>query len=122
MTNTLIIGSRGEGLACDFLISRGFSILERNWRHKKQEVDLIVTDGQYLRIVEVKSRSLTGRIEPFEAVNKTKQHLLIKAANAYVTQKKIDLEVRFDIVSIIFLPDNQQIDYLPDAFYPVLRH
>ncbi|MDD4032387.1 MAG: YraN family protein [Bacteroidales bacterium] len=122
MTNTLIIGSRGEGLACDFLISRGFLILERNWRHKKQEVDLIATDGQYLRIVEVKSRSLTGRIEPFEAVNKNKQNLLIKAAHAYVTQKKIDLEVRFDIVSIVFSNDNQQIDYFPDAFYPVLRH
>ncbi len=120
MASTLTTGYRGEDLAANFLRSKGFSILERNWHHRHKEIDLIVTDKQFLRIVEVKCRTYPFLSEPHTAVHRTKQKALIAAAHAYVCKRQIDMEVRFDIVSIVLFPQGPQIKYFPDAFYPVL--
>jgi putative endonuclease len=114
-------GKRGEEIAAEFLRSKGYEILELNWRRGKLEIDIVAKNGKQLVIVEVKSRHSTYAGEPETAVNREKQRALIRAANAYVLIKKINDEVRFDIISILIRGETQQIHYIEDAFYPMVR-
>ena len=95
-------GKLGEELAVNYLIGKGYEILERNWHNIHKEVDIIAKDGQFLVFVEVKTRRSNEYGEPDLAVTKRKQRMLIAAANAYITRNKLDVETRFDIISIIF--------------------
>ncbi|HLO92283.1 MAG TPA: YraN family protein [Lentimicrobium sp.] len=114
------VGNKGEEVALKYLTDKGFTVLETNWHFGKEEVDIIALNTEYLIIVEVKTR--TSRIfgEPYEFVNKNKQRLLIKAAQAYAERFQIQQEVRFDIISILFQRDKAEVTHLESAFYPVL--
>lgn len=114
------LGNRGEEIASVFLADHGYKILERNWRFGKGEVDIICSKEDFVIVVEVKTRSTDFFGQPEEAVNKKKQRFLILAADAYVNQKDIMLEVRYDIISIIFRPNKHTIRHIEDAFYPTL--
>ena len=114
------LGKSGEEYACDYLIKKGFNILEKNWRHNKDEVDLIATYNEYLVIIEVKTRSNLYFGEPQIFVNKKKQAFMIRAANAYILKNNIHLETRFDIVSVILSGNKVSIKHIEDAFYPTL--
>jgi putative endonuclease len=111
-------GKLGEELAVNYLIGKGYEILERNWHNIHKEVDIIAKDGQFLVFVEVKARRSSEYGEPDLAVTKRKQQMLIAAANAYITRNKLDVEARFDIVSIIFKDGESMIDHIEDAFLP----
>ncbi len=113
-------GTKGEKLASEFLKNKGYLILETNWRFKNLEADIIATHAKILVIAEVKTRRSNYFGEPETFVNKQKQKNLIKAAHEYILRNRLDLEVRFDIISII-LGDNQtKINHIEDAFYPML--
>lgn len=114
------LGETGEKVALDFLKKKGYKILETNWRFGKDEIDIIVTDKEYLVIVEVKTRTTNYFGEPESFVNKAKQRFLIRAAQAYIIRHDIDLETRFDIISIIISMNQHEIKHLEDAFYPTL--
>lgn len=114
------LGEAGEKVALDFLKKKGYKILETNWRFGKDEIDIIVTDKEYLVIVEVKTRTTNYFGEPESFVNKAKQRFLIRAAQAYIIRHDIDLETRFDIISIIISMNQHEIKHLEDAFYPTL--
>ena len=111
-------GKLGEELAVNYLIGKGYEILERNWHNIHKEVDIIAKDGQFLVFVEVKARRSNEYGEPDLAVTKRKQRMLIAAANAYITRNKLDVETRFDIISIIFKDGESLIDHIEDAFLP----
>lgn len=113
------LGRIGEEFALRLLVSKGYKILEKNWRFGKDEVDIIASNNQILIIVEVKTRSSSYFGEPYTAVNKKKQIFLIRAANAYIEKNDIDLECRFDIISIVFGSNKHQVEHIEDAFYPV---
>ncbi len=113
------LGRLGEEFALHLLVSKGFKILATNWRFRKDEVDIIAKDDSFLVIVEVKTRSTNYFGEPYTAVNKKKQGFLIRAANAYIEKNNIDLECRFDIVSVVFAENKHQIEHIEDAFYPL---
>ncbi len=113
-------GNQGEELAEKYLRNLGYEILEKNWRFGKNEIDIIARDGKFLVIVEVKTRKSTYFGEPEEFVNRSKQRSLIAAANGYISKKNIDLETRFDIVSVIFAGNNYTVRQIKDAFYPIL--
>jgi len=117
--NSSEIGKKGEEIACNYLIEKGFEILEKNWRFKHLEVDIIATKDNLLIIVEVKYRSYTTYGEPEVFVNKQKQKFLIEAANRYVIDKNIDKEVRFDIIAISKKGDGFIIHHIEDAFYAI---
>ena len=119
MSNNIPLGKLGEDLATQFLINKGYMILERNWRSHHKEVDIIALDGKTLVIVEVKTRKSDEYGLPDLAVNKRKQRLLISAANAYILSHPIDLEARFDIISIYFEGENAVIEHYEDAFQPL---
>ncbi|MEZ4738302.1 MAG: YraN family protein [Flavobacteriales bacterium] len=115
-------GTVGEQLACRYLEDHGYEVLERNWRHGRDELDLIVRKGPELVIVEVKTRSSEQHGQPEEAVKKGKRSKMIKAANAYILACGTDLRLRFDIVSVILHPTGKPyIHHIPDAFYPTLH-
>ena len=112
------LGKIGEELAVNYLIEKGYEILERNWRNKHKEIDIIAKDGGTLVIVEVKTRQSDGFGEPDMAVTRQKQMRLVYAANAYVFRNRLDLDIRFDIISIVFNQGNPKIDHIEDAFLP----
>ena len=113
-------GKRGETIAGKFLQDKGHIILEQNWYNHHQEIDIIARKGNELVIVEVKSRTGTPLVNPYAAVNRNKQNLLIKAANAYIQWKNIDMETRFDVISIT-IGKEITIDHIENAFYPRVR-
>ncbi len=112
-------GAKGENLALEFLIAKGYKILETNWHSGHSEIDIIAQNGPFLVIVEVKARG-SDFVLPQEAVNKKKQRLLVKAAEDYVLSKNISLEVRFDIVTVVSYNGKFKIAHIENAFYPLL--
>lgn len=111
-------GKLGEELAVDYLTGKGYEILERNWRNIHKEIDIIAKEGKFLVIVEVKTRQTDEYGEPDVAVTRKKQRMLIAAANAYITRKGLDMETRFDIISIVFRDGEPVIEHIVDAFLP----
>jgi putative endonuclease len=121
MDERLNIGKKGEVLARDYLEQKGFSILHVHWQHGHKELDIVAERGKMLHVVEVRSRTEPYLIEPSQTVLFEKQRNVIAAARAYIYKYKIIKEVQFDIVSIIFVKDGHQIEYIPNAFYPYYR-
>ena len=120
MSENIKLGKEAEDFAVSFLEKNGYKILQRNWRFRHYELDIICSKNNTLVIVEVKSRSGTYIEQPFQSVNRAKQRKIIEAANAYIEKYEIDLETRFDIISIIST-EKKQISHIEDAFYPLLR-
>lgn len=114
-------GNEAETLAVQYLADQGYEILERNWRCVHKELDIIARKGPFLIVVEVKSRAGNFIVEPEASVNRSKQNLIIAATNAYVHSKNIDLEVRFDIITIVFFRASYKLEHIENAFYPKVR-
>jgi putative endonuclease len=121
MSESNELGRQGEEIAVAHLLKLGYIILDKNWRAGRNELDIIARDKDFLVIIEVKSRRNDTFAEPEEAVTRDKQQALIRAANVYIFRKNINLETRFDIVSIIHNKDETRVNHLKDAFYPRLR-
>jgi putative endonuclease len=110
-------GSWGEEKAATYLTEKGYEIVEKNYRHKHMEVDLIAVYKKTLIFIEVKTRSGTGFGMPEEFVNYTKSRLILKAAEHYIFDRDWQKDVRFDIVSILILPNGDlNIRHIEDAF------
>ncbi|WP_025764045.1 YraN family protein [Dyadobacter tibetensis] len=111
-------GHWGEDRAAEYLIERGYQILEKNFKDQHREIDLIVTKDKMLVFVEVKTRSGTGFGLPEEFVNYTKAQLIKKAAENYIYQVDWQHDIRFDIIAILILPNgHMDIRHVEDAFY-----
>jgi putative endonuclease len=110
------LGKKGEDLALQYLLKKGYKLLKRNWRFRHKEVDIIAEDGRDLVFVEVKTRSSEWFGTPEDAVDERKQRYLMAAAEAYIRNRDIDTNIRFDVVSILLKPGHQSIDHIEDAF------
>jgi len=110
-------GREGEQQAADYLITKGYSILFRNYRYLKAEIDIIASKDDILAIVEVKYRSSSHLGNIAETVTRKKIKLLLMAADHYITDQKIDMEVRFDIITLLKTRDDMHIEHMEDAFY-----
>ncbi len=111
------LGKKGEQLAIDFLLKKGYDILERNYRYLKSEIDIIAKIEDILVVVEVKTRSTPEFGNPQEFVKPKQIQSLVKAINNYIEENDLDVEVRFDIVAIIKNKLGTNIEHLEDAFY-----
>ena len=111
------LGIRGEDLANDYLLSRGYTILERNWRHQKAEIDILALKEGILAVIEVKTRSTVAFGTPEEFIGQNKIRLLRKAANAYVNLNRLNLEVRFDYLGIVFENNQPRVRHIEDACF-----
>src|SRR4051812_13035009 len=98
-------GIKGELIAENFLLNKGYIILEKNWRFGKKEIDLVAEKDKMLVFVEVKTRGYTSFGFPEDAVSAKKQDFMKLSAEAYVTMDTRFTEVRFDIVSIVLYND-----------------
>lgn len=115
-----LLGNQGEEIAAEFLTNAGYTLLERNWRYGKDEIDIICRKGPFIVFVEVKTRSTDYFGRPEEAVDKKKQRFMIRAADAFVNERNLSLEVRYDIISIIMNQQGSTVKQIEDAFYPTL--
>jgi putative endonuclease len=108
------IGTEYETIAADFLQKTGYEILERNYKNKMGEIDLIAKDGKDLVFIEVKYRKDLSKGDPAEAVNNKKQIRIRNAARGYLYFCHLGEETscRFDVVAIL----GQDIRLIRDAF------
>jgi putative endonuclease len=111
------LGKKGEQLAVDHLLKNDYTIVERNYRFDKAEVDIIAQKKDTLAIVEVKTRSSTDFGNPQDFVKPKQIKNLVKAVDEYVTVNDLDVEIRFDIIAIVKNGKSYDIEHLEDAFY-----
>jgi len=111
-------GRLGEEKAVEYLQSKGYDILETNWRFGHKEIDIIALLKNMLFVIEVKTRSSKAFDKPYESVTKKKQDFLIEATEAYIIEKELDYEVQFDIISIYLLEKTVEIEHIQNAFNP----
>jgi putative endonuclease len=111
------LGTKGENAAVEFLESNGHSIIARNFKHGKVEIDIISKDDWLLVFTEVKTRSTDYFGYPEETVDKKKRKKIKRAAEEYMFQNQLDDEVRFDIVSITNVNGKLKIYHIKDAFF-----
>lgn len=118
-TGAASIGSLAEELAAAYLIKRRYDILERNYKTRWGEIDIIAKDGSTLVFIEVKARRGEGCGLPQEAVSRQKQYKIIRMAQQYMHQcdrKTLEQPVRFDVLSIRWQGDVPMIEHIPHAF------
>ncbi|HWI41667.1 MAG TPA: YraN family protein [Verrucomicrobiae bacterium] len=112
------VGNRGEEIAVLFLKGLKYRILERNYRCRSGEIDIIARDGRSLVFVEVKARRHAAFGPPQMAVTAFKQRQISKAALTWLAQNSQEnAEARFDVVAVT-LPDHEvpQIEHIRCAF------
>ena len=113
-------GQISEDRAAAYLMARGYTIRNRNWRLGHKEIDIVAQKNGVLVIVEVKARRDDRFGDPVDAVTDDKIRRLVQAAHAYVRYHRISWPVRFDVVAITGEPGNQTVEHIEDAFYPPL--
>ncbi|MET0261702.1 MAG: YraN family protein [Rariglobus sp.] len=126
---TVSTGERGELLAAAFLKEKGFRVVARNWRSpadRRDEIDLILTDGDVLVFVEVKTRAAAALVSGYHAVNSRKKTVVRRAAIAYLRAlRPAPLTYRFDVVEVAITPAGEpevrhyeNIELFPKHFRP----
>ncbi|TMM58489.1 endonuclease [Maribacter algarum] len=110
-------GKEGEKIATDFLINKGYEIKYRNYRYLKSEIDVIAQKENILAIVEVRARSNDKIIPIADTITKKKIKLLVMGADHFVVENKLDVEVRFDVITILKNKSIFKIEHLESAFY-----
>lgn len=111
------LGSGAERAAAEFLRERGYHVLERNFRCRGGEIDLIALDGGVLVFVEVKLRRTLSRGAPIEAVTPLKQARVRRAAQEYLTFcGRVFHRIRFDVISVMKTAKKTDITHLKAAF------
>ena len=118
VTDNKTLGERGEAIATAYLKGQRFTIVERNFRCKGGEVDIIAREGNTLVFVEVKTRRTLTFGPPQLALTPFKQRQISKAALTWLAKKKqFGASARFDVIAIV-VPDHQvpQIEHIRNAF------
>ncbi len=108
----IMSGKDGEEKACNYLKSKKYKILEKNYRCLYGEIDIIAKYNNTLVIIEVKYRKSAKFGKGYEAVNYTKQQKIIKTLQYYINEKNVKMPVRFDVISI----DDNEITHIENAF------
>ena len=107
------LGRFGEDVAAQHLEQAGLVLVERNWRCREGEIDIVALDGTVLVFCEVKTRSGLGFGSPAEAVTPAKQRRLpVLAARWLADHPRPWAELRFDVVSVLRTRDDLVVDHL----------
>ncbi|MBI4365956.1 MAG: YraN family protein [Deltaproteobacteria bacterium] len=111
------LGEEGEILAAAYIEALGFRILERNYRTRLGEIDLIAGRRKAVHFIEVKTRRSHAAGSPFEQVTVHKQRQIIRVALTFCQARRLrEPEMHFDVVSVDYSTAAPVIDYLMDAF------
>ncbi|MEA3487082.1 MAG: YraN family protein [Thermodesulfobacteriota bacterium] len=116
-SNNIEKGKKGEDIADARLRKEGYRIVERNYRCRYGEIDIIAMDAGDIVFIEVKSRKSDNFGSPEEAVGITKQRKILKVALNYLQEKELaNHNARFDIVAVRFMPQGNRVKIIKDAF------
>ena len=116
--NHLETGTIGEELAVTYLLEKKFQILDRNWRCKHFEIDIIATHEKNLIFVEVKTRKTLNFGYPEESVNSAKMKRLKLAATVYHFNHPTFKRIQFNIISILILPNKPiSVEMFEDVYF-----
>ncbi len=121
MAEHLDLGIAGEDAAARYLVKHGYKIRHRNWRFGHKELDLVTTHNNLLVVVEVKSRTNEMYQHPHEAVTNKKQRFIVDATERYMKIYNINMEVRFDVVEVVFFKKAHKINHIIEAFTPQIE-
>ncbi len=115
-------GEQAENIVCEHLISKGYTVRERNWRPStsKSEIDIIAQKEDTLIFVEVKART-DKDVDPTEALTAEKIKNIVRGANSYLVVQDFDFYYRFDVAAVSGNLEDYKLEYLEDAFLPPLR-
>lgn len=114
------LGKSGEEIAANHLLKKGYIIHHRNWRCGRKELDIVAEKDHTLVIVEVKTRTDTTFGLPTDAITDAKIRRIVNSTDAYLRKYRIDLPVRFDIITVIKNKDTESLEHIEKAFYPPL--
>jgi len=121
MSNNPQLGRWGENLACDLLITKGYSIVARNIRIAHVEVDILAMTGNRVAVVEVKTRQ-DGEFDPTFAMTADKIRRLARAGAAYVSMNRLPHEIQIDLITVTGSPESEyRIAHYPDHYLPPSR-
>lgn len=110
-------GQKGEALAAAHLAGAGYRIVERNYRCRFGEIDIVAWEGDTLVFAEVKSRRSAAYGPPALAVGLQKQRKISRIALHYLSEKRLSrTPARFDVVAVMLLPAGPRIELIRDAF------
>ena len=113
------LGRWGEEVAATYLQRKGYTVIEQDWKSGHRDLDIIALNEtkDTLVFVEVKTRRNQMFTDPVDAVGYQKIRNLQQAANHYVKYRRIDLDIRFDIITVVGTPDMEpDISHMEDAF------
>ena len=111
------LGNRGEEAAIVFLKQKNYKIIKTNYRYLRHEVDIIAQHQNQLIAVEVKTRSSIDFGNPQDFVKPVQIKSIVTAVDAFMQQNDIDLEVRFDVIAVVYTNKEFKIEHIEDAFY-----
>jgi putative endonuclease len=108
-----------ESFACEWLEERGWSILRRNYRTRRSEIDIIASRGDIISFVEVKYASDGSATVALEKIDPVKRSRIVRCASAYLSSHPPSGQVRFDVAVVRGTPEEMRMgEYIPDAFRP----
>ena len=117
------LGKWGEEFAANYLVDKGYTLYERDWKFGKRDLDIVAYNPNHtiLVFIEVKTRSANELSLPEQAVTKQKMKSVALAANAFIKERNITDEVQFDVISITGTSaQNASLNHIETAFNPML--
>lgn len=115
--NSKTKGSQSERIAVDFLLEKGYQILEKNFRCSKKEIDIIAKKDNVISFVEVKSKNENVNFNLEYSITASKQKNIFEVANYYVEKNNvIDTEFSFDVIFVKFIKGEIEIEHFENSF------
>jgi len=116
-SNNIILGNQGEEQAVNYLQKNGYIILDRRWKHKKFEIDIIAKNHNTLIFFEVKTRR-NPIISINDIISNAQKDRIINAAHHYILSNEIDLNIRFDLIYIDYSQKTFKLKHFKEFFAP----
>ena len=116
-----LLGHEGEDIAAQYLREHGYTIQERDWHCGHKDLDLVVTKDNVIAFVEVKTRTGNEWGDPQDFVTDRKIRSIVHSADAYLRLNQINMEVRFDIISVILDRGEFKVEHIEQAFFPPME-
>ena len=117
-----LLSRQAETLVCEWLMERGWAILERNYRTRRSEVDIIASREDVLAAVEVKLATDGSATMALEKIDPAKQTRICHGTLHYLSNREFPGEIRFDVAVVRGSPGDLRMElYLEDAFRPEAR-
>lgn len=114
------LARKGEELAYQHLIAKGYQVLHRNYRIGQGELDIIARHQGMVVFVEVKTRESDFLTDPLQLVPMAKQKQVIRLANTFLKMQKTLEQGRFDVVIVVHNMQYTKLNHIEDAFYPMV--